>query len=185
MYTSTKGDAAVEQNTAILHMVCGKIAAGKSTLTARLAGEVRHVAISEDVWLSRLYPDDIRSIDDYIRCSTRLKDAMAEHVTRMLASGICVVLDFPFNTVASRAWGRNIASQAGCGHRLHYLDVSDAVCLARLHARNARAEHPFQATEAEFAQITQYFVAPVAEEGLHVVVYDDEGQRRVPPVVSA
>nr|WP_321970392.1 AAA family ATPase [Burkholderia pyrrocinia] len=84
-------------------------------------------------------------------------------------------LDFPFNTVAARVWGHGVSQAAGCDHRLHYLDVSDAVCKARLRARNARGEHPFQASEAEFEQITRYFVAPDATEGLNVVTYDEAG----------
>ena len=41
---------------ATLHLVCGKIAAGKSTLTARLGQEPDTVVIAENHWLARLYP---------------------------------------------------------------------------------------------------------------------------------
>ena len=40
---------------ATLHLVCGKIAAGKSTLTAELAAQPRTVLISEDFWTARLF----------------------------------------------------------------------------------------------------------------------------------
>ena len=36
-----------------LHLVCGKIAAGKSTLANRLANAPATVLISEDYWMSR------------------------------------------------------------------------------------------------------------------------------------
>ncbi|WP_438820667.1 AAA family ATPase [Burkholderia diffusa] len=156
-------------------MVCGKIASGKSTLTAMLASAGRTISISEDDWLARLYPGEIPSIDDYVRYAKRIKDLIGDHVRALLQAGVSVVLDLPFNTVAARAWGRAVSQAAGCDHRLHYLDVGDAVCKARLRVRNARGEHPFQASDAEFDQITRYFVAPDATEGLSIVSYDETG----------
>ena len=96
----------------------------------------------------------------------------------MLRAGVSVVLDFPFNTVASRAWGHALSRTAGCGHRLHHLDASDEVCKARLRIRNAQGTHPFQASEADFEQITRYFVPPDPAEKLHVVTYDEAGSVR-------
>ncbi|WP_457326501.1 AAA family ATPase, partial [Roseateles sp. P5_E11] len=52
-----------------LHFFCGKAGAGKSTVAARLAQADRLVLLSEDVWLSRLYGDELKTFDDYIRLS--------------------------------------------------------------------------------------------------------------------
>ena len=49
---------------ATLHLICGKIAAGKSTLAAELASRPATLLISEDVWLSCLYKDEQKTIDD-------------------------------------------------------------------------------------------------------------------------
>ncbi|MGF6348054.1 AAA family ATPase [Variovorax sp. W2I14] len=155
--------------TPMLHMVCGKIGAGKSTLTRRLADAPATVLISEDAWLAALYPGEIVDLPDYVRTSTRLKQVMAEHVVALLAAGVSVVLDFPANTVSSRAWARGIFEKAGVAHRLHFLDVPDEVCKARLRARNASGKHPFETTDAEFDLITRHFVAPSEAEGFHVV----------------
>lgn len=156
---------------AVLHMVCGKIGAGKSTLTKRLATEPKTVLISEDDWLARLYPNEIHAIADYVRCAGRLREAMANHIEALLAAGTSVVLDFPSNTVKTRAWARGVFENAGAAHCLHYLDVPDEVCKARLRARNLSGEHPFETTDEEFDQITTHFVAPSAEEGYIVVRY--------------
>ena len=43
----------------ILHMLCGKIAAGKSTLAARLASAPETVLIAEDDWLNALFADEL------------------------------------------------------------------------------------------------------------------------------
>ncbi|MFM0645249.1 ATP-binding protein [Paraburkholderia bryophila] len=163
---------------AVLHMVCGKIASGKSTLTARLADAQRTVLISEDVWIARLYPDEIHTLADYVRCAARLKTVLTEHIQSLLAGGISVVLDFPFNTIDTRTWGHALARAIGCEHRLHYLEVSDEICKSRLRARNASGEHPFETSEAQYELITRYFVPPTADEGFELVVYDETGSVR-------
>jgi len=104
-----------------LHLVCGKIAAGKSTLTSALVKRPNTVLVKEDYWLARLYPGEQNSLADYVRNSTRLRDAMAAHLVDLLRSGLSVVLDFPANTPASRAWMRTLFEQAGCAHQLHFL----------------------------------------------------------------
>lgn len=148
-----------------LHLVCGKIAAGKSTLCDRLAAEPSTLLISEDHWLARLYPDEMRGVADYIRCAARLRTVMGGHVESLLRAGLSVVLDYPANTVANRQWMRGIFEAAGADHRLHYLDVPDEVCRERLRRRNAAGTHEFAATDAEFDAITSYFVAPTPAEG--------------------
>jgi len=152
-----------------LHLVCGKIAAGKSTLARRLAEAPASILISEDAWLSHLYPNEIRALGDYVRCAGRLKTAITDHVEALLIAGMSVVLDFPANTMESRRWARDILDKTGAAHQLHFLDVTDDICKTRLRARNAAAEHPFKTTDAEFEQITSYFVAPQAQEGFNII----------------
>lgn len=156
-------------STPVLHMVCGKIGAGKSTLTKQLATAPGTVLISEDAWLAALYPGEIRELPDYVRCAGRLKQAMAPHVAGLLRAGVSVVLDFPANTVASRQWMRGIFEAAGAAHALHFLDVPDAVCKERLRARNASGTHPFETTDEQFDLISSHFAAPSPEEGFDVV----------------
>ncbi|RRU80982.1 MULTISPECIES: ATP-binding protein [Stenotrophomonas] len=161
-------------NAPTLHLVCGKIGAGKSTLSQQLAAQPRHVLISEDAWLAALYPDQIHSVADYLQRAAALRGALMQHVCAILQVGVSVVLDVPFNTPAARAWGRELFESAGVAHQLHFLDVADAICKARLHARNARGEHPFQASDEAFEQITRHFVAPAQEEGFVVIRHSQE-----------
>ncbi|HYZ43114.1 MAG TPA: AAA family ATPase [Stellaceae bacterium] len=63
-----------------LYLLCGKIAAGKSTLARRLAARPEPLLISEDHWRSKLFADDLKTIDDYSRYSARLRAAMSPHV---------------------------------------------------------------------------------------------------------
>jgi predicted kinase len=155
----------------VLYLLCGKIAAGKSTLSKALASKPGTVLISEDHWTSHLFADELKTLEDYGRCSARLRAAMAPHVVALLKAGISVVLDFPANTLANRRWMHDIAADAGVAHELHYLDVPDEVCKRRLRERNASGEHPFQTTDADYDLFTSYFVAPSADEGLNIVAH--------------
>lgn len=152
-----------------LHLVCGKIASGKSTLTQRLAAEPQTVLISEDEWLGQLFPGEINTLPDYVRCTGRLRSVMGAHVEHLLRAGMSVVLDFPANTLDSRKWMRSIFEHAGSAHSLHYLDVTDEECKARLRRRNSDGSHQFTTSEAEFDAITRYFVAPSSAEGFNIV----------------
>lgn len=59
-----------------------------------------------------------------------------------------MVLDFPANTVADRQWLLSLAQAAQVPHCLHYLEVDDRFCRARLHAHQPQGEHDFAATDA-------------------------------------
>jgi predicted kinase len=155
-----------------LHMLCGKIAAGKSTLAAQLARKPGTVLISEDAWLKPLFADQMVTGADYLRCSTRLRAAMGPHVTTLLEAGMSVVLDFPANTVETRAWMREILGQTDTAHQMHVLTTPDAVCLARLQARNAAGDHAFAATEEQFRRFSKHYAEPTPEEGFTLVFHD-------------
>lgn len=154
-----------------LYLLCGKIAAGKSTLARRLAARPATLLISEDHWTSHLFYDELQTIEDYGRMSARLRAAMGPHVVDILRHGLSVVLDFPANTVNQRNWMRSLIELAAVAHELHLLDSPDTVCKQRLRERNARGEHPFRASEAEYDLFTSYFVPPRPDEGFNVVVH--------------
>src|SRR5919206_1995638 len=96
----------------VLYLLCGKIAAGKSTLARRLAERPATLLISEDHWTSNLFADDLRTIDDYARLSARLRAAMGPHIIDILRQGLSVVLDFPANTVRQRNWMGSLIAAA-------------------------------------------------------------------------
>ena len=154
-----------------LHLVCGKIAAGKSTLCVRLAAEPGTVSISQDRWLSRLYPDELKTIPDMIKYSARLREAMSGHIADLLRAGLSVVLDFPANRTDWRRWMLDVAEEAGAPHILHFLDVPDEVCRARLKSRNAGGKHEYSVSDEQFDLIVARFQPPGEEEGLNVLVH--------------
>ena len=152
-----------------LHLLCGKIAAGKSTLAKQLAAAPATLLISEDHWTSHLFKEELKTLDDYRIYSARLRAAMGPHVVAVLKAGLSVVLDFPANTVESRRWMRTIVDDAGSADVLHLLNPPDEVCKARLRARNEAGQHPFRTSDAEFEIFSRYFVLPTPDEGFHIV----------------
>jgi predicted kinase len=136
-----------------------------------LATRPHTLLISEDHWTSKLFGDDLKTIDDYSRLSERLRSAMGPHVVAILKLGVSVVLDFPANVVSYRDWMRSLFTEANVAHELHFLDTSDSICKQRLHDRNAGGKHPFHVTEAEYDLFTSYFEPPEPGEGFNIIVH--------------
>lgn len=153
----------------VLYLVCGKIGAGKTTLAQQLAAAPKTILVSEDDWLSQLYPDKINNLADYVRCTGRFRKVLAGHIEALLRAGLSVVLDLPANTPANRQWAKTIFENSAVAHELHYLDVPNETCRARLRERNATGSHPFMASDDEFDEITRYFVPPSPDEGFNVI----------------
>lgn len=153
-----------------LHLICGKMASGKSTLARTLARNNNAILIVEDEWLSKLYPGEILTIKDYIQCSNRLKTILTSHVVLLLMQGMSVVLDFPANTINQRNSLRSISKEAGIKHKLHYVEASDEKCKEQLKKRNiANPDQIAFTSEKEFDAINQYFQAPTEEEKLDII----------------
>ncbi|MGH1350666.1 MAG: AAA family ATPase [Methyloligellaceae bacterium] len=155
----------------VLYLMCGKIASGKSTFAKSVSLKPSHILISEDIWLSKLYPEEVHSLEDFVRCSKRIRDVVGEHVVSLLKAGMSVVLDFQANTRASRAWMRSISESAVARQELHYFDVADEVCKVRLRERNAEGAHAFAPGEEDFDLFTRYFEAPTDDEGFCIIVH--------------
>jgi predicted kinase len=157
----------------VLHFFCGKMASGKTTLSKKLASDSGAILISEDIWLSRLYPEEIRTFDDYLNYSSRLKRIVSPHVQAILAQGLSVVLDFPGNVPSQRQWFRSIFEATNVNHVLHYIVASDALCKEQLGKRNTELpEGSVVMSESDFDFITAYFQPPIADEGFNIIQYN-------------
>src|SRR4051812_29246689 len=99
-----------------LIFLCGKMAAGKSTLARELADRENAVLLVEDTLLERLYPGEIASIADYVKYSQRIKDALRPHIAALLSKDVAVVLDFPGNTRSQRTWFRELLESTKADH---------------------------------------------------------------------
>lgn len=155
-----------------LHFFCGKIASGKSTLAKSLSKSPRTVLISEDEWLSQLYPNQIKTVSDYVGKSELVKQVLNEHIAVLLNAGNTVIMDFPANTSKQRQWLKSLADNSGVPYLFHVLKIENEECKRRLTLRNQSDENPFKTTNEEFDFITQYFSYPEPEELLVIKEYN-------------
>jgi len=155
-----------------LYFFCGKMGAGKSTKSKQLAKDKHAVLLSEDEWLSFLYPNQITSFDDYLKFSAQLKPLVKKHVQNILSVGTDVVMDFPANTQKLRKWFLDIASEVNASHQLLFLNLNNEQCLRQIEQR--RNEQPERAafdTEEVFIHVTRFFEAPEVSEGLNILEF--------------
>ena len=154
-----------------LILFSGKMGAGKSTKSKQVSQERNAVLISEDEWLSKLYPNQIISFDDYLNYSSLLKPLVKSHVLNILKTGTTVVMDFPANTVNQRKWFKELITEANAPNELIYLNVSNDICLRQIEKR--RLEQPERAiydTESMFIEVSKYFQEPEQSEGFNLQV---------------
>jgi predicted kinase len=156
-----------------LIFLCGKMAAGKSTLARDIAERKNAILIVQDEFLDSLFPGEITDIPGFIDRSRRLRNALTPHVCALLSKGLSVVLDFPGNTKAQRGWFRDLLERANVEHELHFLDASDDRCKRQLAERSRLLPlgTPWT-TEAEFEAITMHFQPPSEDEGFNIVRHE-------------
>lgn len=138
-----------------------------------LARQENAILLAQDELLDRLFPGEITDIPGYVKFSSRLNEALAPHICALLSKGVSVVLDFPGNTKAQRAWFRQLFEGANAEHELHFVDASDALCKRQLNDRSKDVPHgTVWTTDAEFEAMTKYFQPPSEDEGFNVVHHE-------------
>ncbi len=161
------------QEVGTLILFSGKMGAGKSTKAKQVSQERNAILISEDEWLSKLYPNQITSFDDYVHYSSLLKPLVKSHVLDLLKTGTSVVMDFPANTIKQRMWFREIITEANAPNELIYLNVSNDVCLRQVEKRRfEQPERTIYDTESMFNEVTKYFQEPDQSEGFNLKVLE-------------
>lgn len=156
---------------------CGKMGSGKSTKSKEIAEDIGAILISEDEWLSAIYPDEIENFDSYIKYSMRIKPLLKSHVQNILISGINVVMDFPANTKKQRQWFKDIFSDYSIPHKLIYIEADDQLCLNQIEQRKLTnpERHKFD-TEEVFHHVTGYFQPPSVDEGFNIEIIDRKNE---------
>jgi predicted kinase len=143
-----------------LMFFCGKMAAGKSTLARNLAVRENAVLLVQDDFLNALFPGEITDIPGFVKCSSRLKNALTPHVCALLSKGISVVLDFPGNTKVQRAWFRELIERASVEHELHFVDASDALCKSQALGEVSRSAPLTDRQEPEIRGVVGSWTVP-------------------------
>lgn len=164
-----------ERRKGTLIFLCGKMAAGKSTLSKELAKREGTVLLAQDELLEALFPGEIVDLAAFVKYSNRIQHALAPLICSVLVKGVSVVLDFPANTRKQRAWFRHLIERAGVRHELRFIDVPDELCKRQLRQRNEQRGLPpgtKWTTDADFDEVTAYFDPPAAEECFNVIRHE-------------
>lgn len=155
----------------MLYLLCGKMAAGKSTLAKELSEQHGLVVFSEDTLLESLYPGEIKDLAGYAAFSNRLKQTLQPVLIELLRTGTSLVLDFPANTIEQRKWLIGLAAQANVAHELHYLQRTDAQCKRQLKKRARENSARLRTDTPEmFDAVTLYFQEPGEDENLNLII---------------
>jgi len=158
-----------------LVFICGKMAAGKSTLSKELAAREDAVHLAQDGLLGALYPGEFTDLAAFVKYSTRLQSVLTPHIVALLTKGVSVVLDFAANTRRQRAWFRQLIEMSGSDHELHFIVACDELCKRQLRQRSQELGLPSGAkwtTEADFEEVTAYFDPPAVDEGFNVIRHE-------------
>jgi AAA domain-containing protein len=119
-----------------LIFLCGKMVAGKSTLARDLAQRENAVLLVQDEFLDRLFPGEIIDIPGFVKCSSRLKNALAPHVVlscRRASPSSSTFLAIEKRSVPGSV---KLLERANAEHELHFVEASDALCKSQLKERS-------------------------------------------------
>jgi predicted kinase len=155
-----------------VHMLCGIVGSGKTTLARRLALETKGVYFSLDEWMLTLYkqPMSREEFDDRLDRCCGMIWSVAKQV---LSANIDVILDFGFWKREQRLQFRKLTETASVLHNLYYMRCSPTVAQTRVRERNKDlpAAH-FEITDEMFETFLPKFEPPTAEEGLNMIIID-------------
>ncbi len=132
--------------TALLHMVCGGVGAGKTTYARTLADRIEGLRFSIDDWMMTLFAPDSGQpprwdwvVERIARCETQIVAQALDAARR----GVPSVLDLSFLRRDDRRRLADRAATAGIGASLHFLDVPRDERWRRVAARNAAQGETF------------------------------------------
>ena len=157
----------------VLHFVCGKAGAGKTTLARGLGATLPALVFVEDEWIVAL-GFEVTSLADFVAASGRCRRVIRSMAQDLLRMNVPVVFDFAGNTRKDWQWVREILDATGADHVLHVIEATDEQCLANIHRRNDEKPPGIYAgyvSDDTFHQVTRHFVPPQQDERFVIEVH--------------
>ena len=151
--------------------LCGKMAAGKSTLARDLAEREDAILLVQDEFLETLWPGEITDVPEFIDRSRRLRKALAPHISRSSVERHVRRTRLPrqdqgATCVVPRIIRARLCRTRGALCRCVRRPLQASTQKDR--SRNLPPGTPWT-TDTDFEAITVYFQAPTEEEGFNVV----------------
>lgn len=170
------------RSTGTLYFFCGKMGAGKSTAAKRIVEEQRAVLLSEDEWLNALYPNQIKTFDDYLEYAKQMRPLVKQHVQHLLAVGVDVVMDFPANTKKQRKWFLDLVSEIDAHHQLIFLNRTNEQCLRQIAQRrqDRRMErHVTFSRNLKYSLLLLHITGRFVKSGIFAILTTEESSGRM------
>lgn len=143
---------------AVIEILCGKVASGKSTFARRHAKEIDGVHLSVDEVMLKVYEGKV-PCEDHAHKVALVKDSLYTIAKRILDAGSSVILDFGFWTAQERQ--EVIETFDGYDLILRYFKIEETLQLARLHKRNALSDpNEYKMDEATCLDLNSRFEEP-------------------------
>jgi predicted kinase len=159
-----------------VHLICGTIGAGKTTLARRISSEQRALRFSLDEWVMQLFgseaPDPMM-FDWWSERCQRCRERIWSVCEDVLAQQLDVVLDFGFTSSEQREEFRQRAQQRGAAVHLHVVTAESALRWQRVQARNRDRAETFAivVTEAMFQGSEGWWQPPTSEERAGAITF--------------
>ena len=153
----------------IAYLMCGLVAAGKTTLARQLAEELPTLRFSRDEWMIRLYglPYDN---PQYVEHSDPCTELMWDVAVEALRLGVNVILDLNHWSRRRRADALDRARTAGFDAVVHFLDVPIDTAIRRArHRLSTAAANAHRIDEAAVRHFATIFEQPTDDECLKII----------------
>lgn len=124
-----------ERNTAMVHLLCGKICSGKTTYAKLLAKEHPAVILSCDEVALTLFGSDLGQRHDEVLAKVRCY--LLKKAAETARAGADVILDWGFWSEQDRRETTAYFENAKVPVRWHYISVSEEVWQRNIERRNA------------------------------------------------
>ena len=149
-----------------VHLICGKICSGKSTLAKTLAKEKNAVILSCDEVTWALFDNDLGEKHDEM--TGRIRAYLLQKTDEIIRTGTDVILDWGFWTASYRREIREHFAAAGIEARWHHATVTPEEWERRIEKRNAAVlageSHDYFVDEGLRAKLEQLFEEPAENE---------------------
>lgn len=117
-----------------VYLICGKLCCGKTTYSQKLCAENDVVLLSVDEMTLTVFGQNCGDKhDEYV---LNAKKYLLSKSLELIDKNINIVLDWGFWTRKEREFAKDFYKSRGIDCELHYIDISDDVCKARIEKRN-------------------------------------------------
>jgi len=160
----------------MIHLICGPIGAGKTTIAHKISEDCGAIRFSEDEWLNILFiPDAPNTLleqpmeeialwasEKYLRCRRQIWHICQQ----LLTQEIPIVLDGAAANKEQRDEIRKKAIENNVGFQLHYVTSDKNTRKKRVFERNIEKgkTYSIEVTEDMFNKMEIFFEAPKDEE---------------------